>query len=170
MENRIDEIKTPGQQVVVTQYCRQKHPAPPVPKLDFVDPFAGNIEMQVANATDPRYTAARAKIKALTVLQIVRDRDEYGRIYDRVDLTNGNRFPVTSILLAVLPRSAPTCDWNAKTYREVYECDGNANAGLTGSFRCYVPDNPNRQSDGTCIIGIGITGTPGEIAGDLISP
>jgi len=162
MENRIDETKTEVQYGIAAQYCRQKHPAPVV-HLDIPDPWAHGVpQLRVVVGTDTEYAKARPVIAAVALTHVTITSDSQSW-YSRVDITNRNRFPLSALIVGFAARGVNQCDWNPKSYTEIYECDGSADSGMSGSFRCNIPGVEQRTDAHYCIIGIGVTATPDDL-------
>lgn len=169
MEGRRNEIRNSGQFAIAAQYCRQRHP---LPKIDEsfdpenavpVDP----VELHVLSGTEPANAIARPAIVAvsLTHVALAHDGMQFGSVrspdfrwYMRADITNRNRFSLTAIVVGVMRRGVTRCDWGDRSYTEVYQCNGYAGSGMSGSFRCSIPDSERRQ-DNYCVIGLGTTST-----------
>ncbi|MDN7445652.1 hypothetical protein QZM64_41545 [Burkholderia cepacia] len=174
MEARRSEVKNTAQYTIAADYCRQKHP---LPKL--VDPFdpatavpEDPVELHTISGLDPANAIARPAIAALalTHVSVAHDGQQYGgvrspdfRWFTRADITNRNRFPLTAILLGVTQRGTKRCDWSARQYTEVYQCHGYAGSGMSGSFRCDIPDSENRRNADYCVVGLGITSSRADL-------
>jgi hypothetical protein len=172
MENRIDEIKTPNQHVIAAEYCRQKHPAPlDLSTAKLVSP-PDPVELKLVQGTELNNAIARPEIAAISVRQIAVAHDGTAfqsglrtpdfKWYSRVDVTNRNRFPLSAIIVGLPVKEVSKCDWDEKAYSDIYQCDGYANAGMSGSFRCDIPDVERRHYQ-LCIIGLGIEGTNADL-------
>jgi hypothetical protein len=164
MENRIDETKTVPQYAIAEQYCRQKHPAPapaPAKNADWVQAFP-DPTFHLFKGTDPQNIVARPAISALSMMNFAVTSDYRGAWYGRVDITNRNRFPVSSIVVGI-PAKGGQCSWNESLYAEIYKCDGQADIGMTGSFRCDIPGIEKKPRAYYCVIGLGVWATPADL-------
>lgn len=165
MEARRDEVKNAAQFNIASNYCRQKHP---LPKEAFdpstavlVDP----VELHLVSINDPANGMARPAISAVSLTQIALDHEgvQYGsglrsfdfRWYIRADITNRNRFPLAALIVGVTPHGVTQCSWDTRSYAEVYQCDGYAGAGMSGSFKCNIPNSDKRRVGQYCVVGLG---------------
>ena len=177
MENRIDEIKTPNQHEIAAEYCRQKHPAVFDPSTAMSVTPPESAQLYLVNATDPHNAIARPEIAAIDMVRIAINHDgmEFRggmkspdfKWYSRVDITNRNRFPLSAIIVGVPSKKVSQCSWNER-YAQVFQCNGYAEAGMSGSFRCDVPSVVDEHGHFQyCIIGLGINGTSDDLKRDL---
>ncbi|MDF3086373.1 hypothetical protein [Burkholderia sola] len=171
MEARRNDIKNDGQLVIAGNYCRQKHPLPKMPaKVD--SPAAAPpdpVELHLIFGTTPANAIARPAIASvlLTQVALAHDGQQFGsgartpdfKWYTRVDIINRNQFPLSAVIVGVTQRSGRRCDWEARNYSEVYQCNGYAGSGMSGSFRCDIPNSEKHRIGQYCMVGFGIEGT-----------
>ncbi|CAH0439969.1 hypothetical protein LMG9673_00752 [Ralstonia pseudosolanacearum] len=179
MEARRNEIKNTSQYVIADNFCRKKHPAQEL--VNPFDPSAATsvqepVELMLVSGIEPSNAHARPAIAAvsLTHVALAHDGQEFGsgvrshdfRWYTRVDTTNRNQFPLSALIVGVTQRGVKRCDWDAKSYPEVYQCNGYAGSGMSGSFKCYMPDSEKRLHAGEayCAVGLGIMGTLSDLS------
>lgn len=172
MMNRIDQATTTNQYIIVAEYCRQKHPLPQAPAQTAPEAVAPDpAGLVIVQGTDPSNAIARPVIAKLDLTQAVltHDGQMFGnmpspdfRWYERLDVTNRNSFPISALVVGLPSRDAKRCAWDAKQYAQIYQCDGYAEGGMSGSFKCYIPDVEKRRVN-FCVVGLGIYGTNADV-------